>query len=343
MHKPKRILIISDGSYSPAKMFLDLTNKVAKGFIRLGHDVRTFNYRRALFYLSPIKSKTFSRRFFKSRVDKLLATQIKNYKPDITIVCFPKLLDGDTIACMRQSAPDAVCIGWDGDPWPKLQKHNKIETAKKLDMVMATNDGKFLQDYKEAGVPLSAFMPNVCDPDVDHRYEVGPEWNTNILWTGSTKHHAGTSDTLREELVLKLAQRDDCSLYGCLGHPKIGGIDYLYAISGARIGVNANSCRPVRLYSSDRLTHYLACGTFVLAERIPDGDLLFQDAHHLRYFDSVDEFFDLADWYLNHEAKRKEMADAGMKWVHEQLNSVKVAGYILELIQTGSYSAPWTS
>jgi hypothetical protein len=186
-------------------------------------------------------------------------------------------------------------------------------------------------------------MPNLCDPDIDHRYEVGQQWKTDILWTGSAKHHADSSEKLREELVAKLARQKNCNLYGCCGKPKVGGINYLYAISGARIGVNVNAVNSIRLYHSDRFTHYLACGTFVLAKRVPDTDLLFKDGQHLRYFDTVDEFFDLADRYLNNEAERKKIADAGMQWVHEQFNCVKIAGYILDLVKKGSYRAPWSA
>jgi spore maturation protein CgeB len=241
---------------------------------------------------------------------------------------------------MRQIAPNTVFIGNDGDPWPKLQK-GRMETAKALDFVMATNDGEFLQDYRDAGVPCCVFMPNVCDPDNDHRYEVDPKWRTDILWTGTTKHHADTSDDFREKLITELAKRSNCALYGCFGRPQIGGIDYLYAISGACIGAHVNATNSVRLYHSDRLTHYLACGTFVLAKRVPDTDLLFKDGVHLKYFDTIEEFFDLADWYLNHEPERKKIADAGMQWTHERFNCVKIAGYILELVEKGTYSAPW--
>ncbi len=102
-----------------------------------------------------------------------------------------------------------------------------------------------------------------------------------------------------------------------------------------------NAVNSVKLYHSDRLTHYLAGGTFVLAKRVPDTNLLFKDGVHLRYFETIDEFFDLADWYLNHEAERKKIADAGMKWIHERFNCVKIASYILELVENGTYSAPW--
>ena len=48
-----------------------------------------------------------------------------------------------------------------------------------------------------------------------------------------------------------------------------------------------------------------------------------------------------ADRHLEHEDERKKIADAGMKWTHEQYNSVKIAGYILDLIEKGTYNAPW--
>lgn len=340
MDKAKRIFIVADISYKAIKMFLDQMPKLAKGFIRLGHDVRLFSYCNALAAASPFKSKTLTAGFYKSKVDNILAAQIVNYMPDIVYVSFARVLDAQTVLRMREAAPNAVFIGGDGDPWPQHNK-NRVETAKHLDIVTATNDGEFLNIYKDAGVSCCAFMPNMCDPDTDRRYEVSDKWRTDILWTGKAGHHAGPDATLRADLVEELAKRPDCKLYGCRGRPKIAGIDYLHAISGARIGVNANSCKPVRLYSSDRLTHYLACGAFVLAERVPDGDLLFEDGNHLKYFAGVEEFFDLAQWYLQNEAERKKIADAGMKRAHEQFNSVKIAGYILDLIEKGDYDAPW--
>ena len=342
MQKVKRIFIVADIGYKPVKMFVNAMRKLAKGFIRLGHDVEIFSYRKALFNLSPIKSKSFASRFFKSKVDELLTQQIIQYRPDIVWIGFPRVLDQHTIEQMRQAAPDAVFIGGDGDPWPELNK-KKMEAAKKLDIVVATNDGQFLQTYRDAGVPYCAFIPNMCDPDIDHRYEVGPEWKTDILWTGKVTHHAASSGTFREGLIERLAKQKNCALYGCYERPKIGGIDYLYAISGAKIGVNVNAYDSVRLCHSDRLTHYLACGTFVLAKKFEGCNMLFKDGQHLKYFDTIEEFFDLSKWYLEHEEERKKIADAGMKWTHEKYNPIEIAKYILDLTDKGSARTTWFS
>lgn len=322
-------------------MFSDQVLKLAKGFIRLGHDVRIFSYCDALSQLSPLKSKTLSAFLYKSRIDKLLAVQLRNYHPDIVYISFAGALNADTILLARQAAPNAVFVGADGDPWPKLQK-GRIETAKELDILTATNDGQWLQDYRDAGVPLCVFMPNTCDPDVEHRYDVPEKWKTDILWIGKLRHHADTSETFREDLIRQLAQRKNCTLYGCCGRRKIGGMDCLYAMSGARIGVSVDAYGPVKFCHSNRLTRYLACGTFVLARRFPSADLLFTDGEHLRYFDEIDEFFELADWYLAHEQERKRIADAGMQRVQKEFNCQKIAQYYLDLVETGTYTAPWT-
>jgi spore maturation protein CgeB len=210
-----------------------------------------------------------------------------------------------------------------------------------LDILLATNDGVFLQQYKNAGVKRCYFMPNMCDPDTDHRYEVEDQWKTDILWTGKLEHCADTSETFRGELIEQLAKRKNCAIYGCLGRPAVSGLDYFYAISGAKIGVSVNAYSDVKFCHSDRLTHYLACGTFVLAKRMKDCDGLYTDGRHLKFFDTIDEFFELADWFLKHEEERRKIADAGMNWVHEQFNCVKIASYMLELIEKGNYAAPW--
>ena len=132
------------------------------------------------------------------------------------------------------------------------------------------------------------------------------------------------------------------TLYGCYNNRQIGGLDYLYAISGAKIGAHVNADNSVRLYHSDRFTHYMACGTFVLAKRVPDTELLARDREHVCYYDSDEEFCNLANWYLKHEKERKKIADSGMAWAHEQFNCKKMAGHILDLVEKGSYQANWT-
>lgn len=342
MNNPKRILTITDQSLKPIKFFIDQMPKLAKGLIRLGHDVRIVNYSQLLRTMSPFKSRRLSAFLYKKKIDQQIARLAIHYQPDIIYISFAKFLDAETIKTVRKACPQTIFIGGDGDPWPSLQP-GRIETAKLLDFLIATNDGVFLDEYRAAGIKNCFFMPNMCDPDIDHRYLVGEEWKSDILWTGTTSHSAGTNDCSREDIIKAIAPLPNTRIYGCLGHPQIAGKDYLQAISGARLGIHVNAANDVSMYHSDRLTHYLACGTCVLSKRVPESEKLFRDKEHLAYFDTVDELNELLNYYLTNEDKRKKLADQGMAWVHQEYHCEKIARYILELIESGAYSAPWNS
>lgn len=338
----RKILIISDTNYRPVKMYLDQMPKLTKGFIRLGHDVRHLSYCGILSQLSPFKSRSLSSFLYKKKVDEILARFAGHYKPDIIYISFAKHLDAVTLAMVREAASSAVLLGMDGDPWPEREP-GRIETARGVDILLATNDGIFMDKYRQAGIKKCIFMPNMCDPDLDHRYEVDDKWKSDVLWTGAVQHSVGMTDgdQERQKVIDLLTERPNVRIYGCMGRPKIEGLNYLYAISGARIGVNVNAYESVRLCHSDRLTQYLACGTLVLAKRFEGCDLLYHDTKHLRYFNEPAECMELVDWYLSHENERKKIADSGMEHCHTCFNSVKIAGYILDLVEAGQYQAAW--
>ena len=187
MPDAKKIFMVSDLRLDAVQMFKNNPIKLAKGFIRLGHDVRQFSYFETVMGLSPVKNRAFARLFAKNKADGLLVEAIKNYRPDIIFINFIRMLDAETIERMRQAAPNAVFVGFDVDAWPQLRP-GRIDIAKKLDILLATNDGEYLQTYRDAGVPKCVFMPNSCDPDIDHRYDVENKWRKDILWTGYIEH-----------------------------------------------------------------------------------------------------------------------------------------------------------
>lgn len=212
-----------------------------------------------------------------------------------------------------------------------------------MDVLFATNNGEFLKEYEKSGAKKCLFMPNLIDPDNDYRYKVSEQWRSDVLWTGKIQHSLGikAGENVRQEVVNHLSEQPNVKTFGCLNFPKISGIDYLYAISGARIGVSINAINTVPLYHSDRFTHYSACGSLVLAKRVPDTEQLMEDRKHACYFDTKEECIDLVNWYLKHEKERQIIADAGMANCHNNYNAQRIAGYILDTLDTGEYKAPW--
>ena len=86
---------------------------------------------------------------------------------------------------------------------------------------------------------------------------------------------------------------------------------------------------------------WAATGSLLAALGWSSLALLFADGVHLKYFDTAEEFFELADWYLAHEDERIKIANAGMERAHTELNGTKIAKYTLDVIENGDYTAPW--
>ncbi len=340
MKKAKRIFVIADFKDESPKSIRMQQRMWIKGLLRLGHDVQRFSYRNIMMQCSPFPSKRLAQRFVKKSVDRLLIDQLKRYHPDIIFVLSMKYLDTETLRSVHDVAPGAVVVGRDEDPFPD-KNPARLAIAQEIDIVITTSAGRFLQTYKDAGVPRCAFIPNVCDPDIQYRYDVEEKWKTDIIFTGKPEHTRLDRNNERYSLVQRLSQMPNSRVYGAFGIPRVEGIDYFRAISGAKIALSINIANDVRLYHSDRLINYVACGTFTLAKRVPDSDLLFEDGVHVRYFDSADEFFELADYYLKHEGQREKIATAGMQRAHTEFNCSKIASYMIELVEKGSYDASW--
>jgi spore maturation protein CgeB len=341
MSGAKRIFIIGNfKDESPQSVRIERRRWV-KGFVRLGHDVQRFSYRNMMMQASLIKNRFLAQRLAKKKTDKILVAQVKAYHPDIVFVLNMKYLDSETIAAMRRVAPDAVYVARDNEPFPDKHPY-RIPIAKQMDIVAGSSPDEFLTMYREAGVPLCTFIPNPCDPDIQHPYDVAEKWISDIIFTGKVGHSRIDPEIDRHELLLRLSKRPGARLYGCFGNPRIDGVEVFYATSGAKIALSINIINTVRLYHSDRPVNCISCGTFTLIKRVPDSDLLFKDGVHVKYFDTADEFFELADWYLEHDEEREKTARAGMEWAHQEFNCTKLAGYLMDVIEKGSYSAPWT-
>lgn len=343
MQEGKRILLIGDfKEYRPKAIRIE-RRRWFKGFIRLGHDVQIYNHKNALKIFSLLKSDRVVKVLGKKGAYHALIQMTRYYQPDIVMILTMKYLKKELLSALRKQAPSAIFVGRDNDPFPKKRPY-RMEIARQMDIVIATNAGSWLQDYKDSGVRKCAFIPNPCDPDIQRHYALDPRFETDIIFTGTSVHskrYQYQEDPDRYDIVERLSKMPNARIYGCFGRKTIEGIDCFRAISSSKLALSINAANNIRLYHSDRLVNCVSCGTFTLAKRVPDSNVLFNDGEHLVYFNSSDEFFELAEWYLNHDDDREKIAKAGMERAHREFNCTRLAQYVLDLIYKGSYEAPW--
>jgi len=308
--------------------------------VRNGHDVLEFSYRDLLFALSPLKSRKWAIKLAKKKTDNLLIELAGHYQPDIILIGAIKFIDAEIFYKLKECCAHAPVMSWYGDMFEGVDP--KIEPIAKLcDWFMATSGGTTLRNYKNAGVPNCAFMPNPCDPDLHYQREVESRWHSELLFTGKLQHSQGGQDPLRWELIDYLVKHKNLTVWGSFSHPDVRGLDYINAICGTKIAISINAFNDVRFYHSDRFINYLSNGAFVLAKRVPDSNLLFEDKRHLCYFDSLEECLELIDFYIDRTAQRKTIGLEGMRRAHEMFNGTKLAKHIIDLVTTGKYDAPW--
>ena len=239
MSKCKKIFLIADFKDESTHSIRVQARMWAKGFIRLGHDVQKFSYRNIMLQESPFPSKRIARTFTKKRTDEIAVKQVEKYKPDIIFILGFKYLDDQTVFKLRQAAPDAVFISREEDPNPEKYPH-RTAIARHTDILTSTSAGRFLKTYKDAGVKRCAFIPNVCDPDIQYRYNVSDKWHSDIIFTGKPTHTRLRQIGDRYGLIERISKMPRCRVYGAFGVPLVEGLDYFNAISGAEIGLSIN-------------------------------------------------------------------------------------------------------
>jgi spore maturation protein CgeB len=289
--------------------------------------------------LAPLKSKWFAW-IGKQRADNALVDQAVHYRPDLIMILGMKHLDPETIGRLRQAAPGATVVGRDHDAWPEARPA-RIAIARYTDLVVASNAGQWLDYYRRQGVPRCAFIPCPCDPDIQRPYGPDERYRTDVFFAGKARHKSGRCDPDREELLARLTAMPNARVYGSFGTARIGGLDCFVAMSNAKICLSINAVNNVRMCHSDRFVSSISCGAFTLAKRVPDTDRLFKDGQHVRYFDDCRHFFELVNYYLEHDAERRAIAAAGMARAHSEFNCTTMARHVLDLVENGSYSPSW--
>jgi hypothetical protein len=342
MPVPKRIFVIGDfKQHSPVSISIERPRWV-KGLIRCGCDVRVFSYRNILMQFSPFQKRTYAMRFGRKKTEQTLIDLLRAHRPDVILILNMKDISLDCLDLMKEMFGHTIFVGRDVD-WHPDRNSERMAIAKRMDIVVATNAGTWLESYKNAGIPLCAFLPCPCDPDIQRPYETDPQLQTDIIFTGKAVHgrHATDADEDRFEIVDRLTRMTNTRVYGSHGLSKIVGIDVFRAISNAKLALSINADNNQPLYHSDRLINCIACGTMTLAKRVPDSDRLFLDGTDVKYFDTADEFFELVGEYLSHEQARQAIARTGMEKAHNEFNCTRMAQHLLDLIDTGDYQAPW--
>lgn len=191
-----------------------------------------------------------------------------------------------------------------------------IEEYEKYDQVFISSKKYADKIKKEANTNITPLL-QCTDPEVFFP-EVGDDISDEILFVGVTR------GVYREIIKDILKTNHDVSIYG-MGWEEYVDEKYIKGqfIPNDELHKYYSSCKILlndhwedmrdEDFPSNRLFDALACGTFVISDKIPSADTLFEGS--IITYDGVDDLNDKIDYYLNHESERMDLAEKGKEIV----------------------------
>lgn len=174
-----------------------------------------------------------------------------------------------------------------------------IEWATQFDIVF-TAQREYVSNFKNAGCKNVIWLPLACDPSIHKKYEVDKEYD--ICFVGSiTQEHKR-----RKRLLDTLSKRFNVRIERSFLE------EMSIAFSKAKIVFN----EAVRNDLNMRVFEALAAGSMLFTDEAKGSGLteIFRDREHLAVYNEQN-LIALADYYLNHDEEREEIARAGREEV----------------------------
>jgi len=253
--------------------------------------------------------------------------------PDIIWFGKTDLIGVELLLNLKSIIPNTKFVDWADDIRPEPVE-SLIEFNKHTDLLIADFSGDWLKKHKELGVNRICNFFTILDTENYYKTIVDNSWWEDVLFTGKV---APFSDDIRKETqrILKLAGYKIYDEKNWIDYP-----DYLFVINGAKIGVGVNSLNHTELYTSDRLAHFMGCGTFYMTYRIKGLEKIFSDDEIVQ-FDSIKDLEEKIFYYLKNDKERGRIAKNGQKKIIELLNHKRVTKDWLNIIYNNKSEYNW--
>ena len=193
------------------------------------------------------------------------------------------------------------------------------EEYEKYDYVFISSKKYFNKIKKEINTNMAPLL-QCTDPEVFYP-EVDGNIKDEILFVGVTRG-------VYREIIKDILKTDyPVSIYG-MGWEKYVDGEYIKGqfIPNEELHKYYSSCKILlndhwedmreNDFPSNRLFDALACGTFVISDKIPSADTLFEGS--IVTYEGVDDLNEKINYYLNHEEERTKIAEKGRKIVLEK-------------------------
>lgn len=316
-----------------------LTEKrLINGFIRLGHNVCSFNDRDHARYMSPIRSQYSGRK----KMNKRLVEACDLFQPDMLILGHCKNVANSTLEEIRQSRPALKIAYINVDPLSVQQNVTDIyQRTTSADAIFITTAGSGLTQFNEDHA-RSYFFPNPVDPIIDiERAFDNQNADIDVLFLGRALNHQHDHRELLARYLSDALPSEINAHYGGLGinENTIYGDDYLKLLGRSKMGICTNKTQEYYLYASDRMSHYMASGIMAFIAEGPQFETILGDDSFVS-FSSPEDLLEKITYYHNNPEERIAIAKTGYERVRDLFHNEAVCQFILDMTFNGESPNP---
>ena len=318
---------------STAGRYYAMERKITNGLIRNGHCVWDFSYRDAARYLSPL---LHSKKLGSAKMNEAILALAEQFTPELILLGHCELLQPQTLSALRELLPAVKIAQWWVD-WfvPHSLPHLRAKQPH-LDTFFATSAPSYYRPLLGKKTAPCHYLPNITDSSAETgRAFARSDYEYDIFF-------AGTDAPERAGMLAQIAQLDatekiQAGLFGFAGKPFISGAALMQAMAASKTGLNISRATDIPLYSSDRLAQLTGNGCLALTPRTPAMTQLFSE-EEAAYFEDAAELTEQITRYLNDDAARRRVAEAGWKRAHHSYNERRVTRFMTEAISGSNFS-----
>ena len=306
--------------------------RINNGFIRNNHNVLSISDRDVLHNNKRLKD--FSGNL--TLQSKIISTY-NNFKPDLLVLGHADRVSNKTLEILKNLDKNLKICQWFLDPLSKYgpdhinNKKRILEKVTFLDATFLTTDPNSI-DFK---IPNSHFMPNPCDKTFEILSNYEKKCNFDVFFAMSHGVHRGKLKSGkfddREVFINKLIRKNkDISfdVYGMNDVQPIWGNQFISKISNSYMGLNLSRGKPIKYYSSDRITQLVGNGLLTFIDKNTYLNDFFTNSEIIFYKNIEDLSYKL-NKYKKDKKEGKKIAKAGKFKYFKYFNSDIVSDYII--------------
>ena len=262
-----------------------------------------------------------------------------HFKPDLIVLGHADMISKDILHNLKRDYSDLKIAQWFLDPLnkngPDYERNKKriLDKINSLDASFVTTSPSVLNFLPKKS--NNFYIPNPCDDSFETLNNFTKPCNVDVFFALSHGVHRGILKSGKTDdriiFLKELSEKTPDVKFDLYGIDKVQPIwadHYFKTISNAKMGLNLSRGKPIKYYSSDRITQIVGNGLVCLIDKNTKYSNFFSD-DEMVFYKNISDLSEKILKISRDEKLRKQIGRKGKIKYMKYFNSTKVANYLI--------------